>query len=157
MSLIAVLSNDRFGQRSFDTVSVSTEKLLVADTRVPHRIKIKRSPWEPGEQLHPNTLGAWHMASADFPKVDIPLVAGTSVGALLRERGTGAITQMRRTYRLARAAGYSPLEAFVAMFSDVDRKFLDLTEAEFNAWRDKVVESEPELAKQGSEAAGSPE
>ena len=85
------------------------------------------------------------------------LVTGTSVGALLRERGTGAITQMRRTYRLARAAGYSPLEAFVAMFSDVDRKFLNLTEAEFNAWRDKVVESEPELAKQGSEAAGSPE
>ena len=97
------------------------------------------------------------------------LVTGTSVGALLRERGTGAfsrpressgqgaITQMRRTYRLARAAGYSPLQAFVAMFSDVDRKFLNLTEAEFNAWRDKVVESEPELAKQGSEAAGSPE
>ena len=81
-------------------------------------------------------------------------------GAFSRPRessGQGAITQMRRTYRLARAAGYSPLEAFVAMFSDVDRKFLNLTEAEFNAWRDKVVESEPELAKQGSEAAGSPE
>jgi hypothetical protein len=42
-------------------------------------------------------------------------------------------------------------------FPTVDRKFLNLTEAEFNAWRDKVVESEPELAKQGSEAAGSPE
>ena len=52
-----------------------------------------------------------------------------------------------RLYRLARAAGYSPWQAFCAIFSDTDRKFLDPTEAEFNASRDRLIESLPELAK----------
>jgi hypothetical protein len=75
----------------------------------------------------------------------LDLIAGRA-----KPRTKGANTQMRRTYRLARGAGYSPLQAFVAMFSVVDRKFLNLTEAEFNAWRDKIIGSEPELAGSGS-------
>jgi hypothetical protein len=59
----------------------------------------------------------------------------------------GAIMLMRRIYRLARAAGYLPLRAFCAIFSDTQRKFLAPTEAEFNAGLDRLIESLPEIAK----------